>query len=469
MSPRPRRFAPGDRVLHPQYGFGTVMLLRNARHLLVRFDRHRLLPRTVPLDELIPAEEAPVTEKAVVPAGRTEEQAGARAAAGERAALLAQLRQTIEALRLGVVPAHFVGDYTVGRGPEIERIRELLEAAPGLLLIWGEYGAGKTHMLDLAEQQALAVNYVTGRVVLDPVEVSPSHPQRLYTRIVRSLRYPGQIGQGFEPLLEALDGSIEHLEQDRPRFNRFLSPALFARHRGDHDLLAWTIAYLEGHAVDPHPLERALHARGYRGPRLLALSDFRTYGRVYVHILGTLAAWLKDAGFRGLLVLLDEVERIDALDAEHRRFALEVLKHQAAATLPAKDLAFAEDDLYRGGHEVHRRLSLRYRPDQPLVVLMTLTPLRETIAAVHRVLASHVHEISLSPLGPRELGELVERVIALYRRAYPEFRLRPFELEPVRRALARQAARGEDQPREVVRRVVASLDVLRYRSASQAA
>ena len=164
------------------------------------------------------------------------------------------------------------------------------------------------------------------------------------------------------------------------------------------------------------------------------------------------------------------MERIDALDAVHRRFALQVLEHCAAATLPGKDLAFQEDDLYRGGHEVHRRLSLRYMPDQPLVVLMTLTPLPETLRAVHRILAGHAHLIALRSLGPRELGELVERVIDLYSRAYPEFRPRPLVLDPVWRALARQAARGEDTPREVVRRVVASLDVLRYRrSASHAA
>jgi hypothetical protein len=503
-----RPLAPGDRVLHSRYGFGTVEFFRNARRALVRFDRHRLLPRTVPLDELIPAEqaatgaslhrgsrlpdevegpetgmsrpgtrldptgEAPVAEKAVAPSGRVEKRTAppaTRPESGEHAAVAARLRQAVEALRLGVVPAYFVGDYTVGRGPEIERVRALLGSAQGLLLIWGEYGAGKTHMLDLAEQQALAVRYVTARVILDPAEVPPSHPQRLYTHIVRSLRYPGQVGRGVEPLLEALERSVEHLEEDRPRFSRFLAPALFARSRGDHDLQAWTIAWLEGQPMDPQQLEHALRAAGWSGPRLLALSDFRTYGRVYVHILGALAAWLKDAGFRGLLVLCDEVERIDALDAEQRRFALEVLKHYAAATLPGTDLAFAEDDLYRGGHEVHRELSLRYEPDQPLVVLMTLTPLSETLAAVHRMLATRAHEISLPPLGPRELAELVERVIDLYRRAYPEFRPRTLELEPVRRALARQAASGEDKPREMIRRVVASLDALRYRSASQAA
>lgn len=447
----------GDRVVHAGYGTGTVLGLQGTRRIRVRFDRQRLLPRTVSVDQVAAGDEAPGVAAA---AGTSPPPA--RFAAAERMLLLARLRQTVEALRLGVVPAHHVADYTVGRGPQIDDIRRLCTAGQGLRLIWGEYGAGKTHLLDVAEQLALGLGYVTARVVLDPREVPPSHPKRLYASIVGSLRYPEQAGRGLEPLLASLAGSRRHLHAGGRGFSRFLSPALFAHGGGDPELAAWAVDYAEGQAVDAVALARALHRAGWRNPPPLALSDYRTYGRVYVHMVGTLASWSRDAGFRGLTVLFDEVERLDALDAAHRRYALEVLRHYAAATLPEQRLAFREADLYRGGHPVHRRLPLRYRAAQPLVVLMTLTPLPETQAATGRILTDHTQELYLPPLGRVELGQLVDRVIALYRRAYPEFEPPLARLEPIRRGGAERARAGEDRPREVVRATVAALDAVRH-------
>jgi hypothetical protein len=471
-----RGFQPGDRVGHPRYGIGTVLALSAARRIRVRFDRQRLLPRTVRVHELssaertLPPDQAGEVPGSVRPETSTPASAptggGARAvrlAAGvDRLTRLARLRQTVDALRLGVVPSDHVADYTVGRTQEVQEVRRRLTAGQGLRLIWGEYGTGKTHLLDMFEQLARHLGYVTARTVLDPFEVQPSHPQRLYAAIARSLRYPGQAGGGLEPLLQALENSSTHLQKEKRRFSRFLSPTLFAQANGDPETLALAVDYAEGQPVDTAVFQRILRRAGWRGPPPLALSDYRTYGRIYVHIVGTLATWSRDAGFRGLLLLFDEIERLDALNAAHRRFALEVLKHYAAATLPPKQLAFTEAELYRGGHEIHRRLPLRYRANQPLVVLMALTPLRETQAAIRHILADHSQELSIRPLGALELGQLVDRVMDLYRRAYPEFQPQPYQLEPIRELMARRAEQGEDRPREVVRGVVSGLDALRY-------
>lgn len=224
---------------------------------------------------------------------------------------------------------------------------------------------------------------------------------------------------------------------------------------GDEDTWGWLQDYIEGYPMDPIEVNRVLRRLGWLGPRLLALSDFRTYGRMYVYMVGGLATWARDAGFRGLCLLFDEAEHVGFLDRTQMWLALEVIRHYAAATLPREELGFDPDDLYRGGQVVHRRLPLQHRPDQPLVVLVALTP--ET--KIRNMCAGLVHsrQIELEPLTATERRELVERVARLYFEAYgmsapPE----PLLPNPVE---------SNESPRELVRKLIAKLDEARYTGA----
>jgi len=375
----------GDRVVHPRYGAGTLLRLLSGNRARIRFDRTRLLPRTVEVGALTPNAEPIGGEPTGVrlppsaPAGTATPAAAARSTApADRARTdpeTAAVRQALEALRLGVVPSQHVQDYTVGRSSEIESVQSLLGTGRGLRIVWGDYGAGKTHILDVAENLGLRAGYVTARVVLNPVEVPPTHPLQLYRAFVRSMRYPDDAEVGWRPLLSRLETSPAHVEPDGKQSSRFFSPVLFALRSGDEEAIDWAADYIEGYWVDSYAVTQALRKVGWRGPGLLRLSDYRTYGRVYVHMMGTLACWARDAGYEGLLLLMDEVEYIDAFDLRNFRLAREVLMHYAAATLPRSSLGFDPGELYRGGHAVHRALDLRYRARQPLAAMLAFTPL----------------------------------------------------------------------------------------------
>jgi hypothetical protein len=461
---------PGTRVTHGVYGPGVVVLLRTMARAKVRFDAKRLLPLTVPLRELSLGEEMLTTGNGTVrPRSEPRPTPRARRTHSDIDLIPARvripdLRQAIEALRLGIVPRGFASDYTVGRDAAIGALDELLGNRGGLRLVWGDYGTGKTHLLEVFEQKALAEGFVTARITLDPQEVPPSHPQRLWRAIVSSLRHPDQTATGLDPLFDRLIGSEDHRSHKGGRSSRCLSPVLFTKGTGRADATDWVDDYAEGYRMDMVWGGRLLRRAGWKGPLPLSFPDFRTYGRFYIHLIGTLATWARDAGHRGLVLLFDEVEYVESVTGDSRQLAKEVLMHYAAATMDREDLQFDPERLYRGGRAVHRQLPLRYSDDQHLSVVMALTPLPEAEVIAGSILATRRYDLHLTPLTPKSYLRLGEKVAALYQRAYPECRLPPEKSGEIARATRDRAADLDWLPRDLVRAAVMALDEHRLRS-----
>ncbi len=226
------RMGAGQEVTHPIYGSGVVIAIRDRARVKVRFEGRERLPLTVPERDLT-HQETSGRQETSGHQGRNGPDVRARPdhstppreelppATSEE---IADLRQTVEALRLGVVPRGNVRDYTVAREGELADFEALLDAGRGLRLVWGDYGTGKTHLLDLYEQMALDEGFVTTRVTLDPKETPPSHPQRLFREIVRTLNYPGRSGEGLDPLFHMLAESRDHVSPGGRRASRVLSP-----------------------------------------------------------------------------------------------------------------------------------------------------------------------------------------------------------------------------------------------------
>ncbi|MBM4061075.1 MAG: hypothetical protein FJ265_08260 [Planctomycetes bacterium] len=500
--------AAGDRVWHLAYGAGIVVTMVAGHRARVRFDGFPGLPRTLLQAELQLAGAPPIQDRAApskpappraagpapepsvagpggpssngrtqpTPPLATEPPAtlpppglAYRTLPSTAACERADVRQTLEALRLGVVPARFVEDYTVGRDAELRQLGSLLDAAQGLRAVWGDYGTGKTHILDVVEHKARERGLATSRVVLDPLEVPPTHPKRLYTEIVRNLRLPNSADRGFGTLAHELCESGAHRHRRGGSFSRFFSPYLHALHANDEEAIALLRDYVEGEEIDTQEAGLHLFRLGWSSPRLLALSDYRTYGRMYMHMIGTLATWVRDAGHRGLLVLFDEVEYVDALAPDLRDYAIQVLMHFAAATLAPESLRFDPESLYRGGQPVHRSLPLRYRPDQPLAAVFALTPLDNARAIYELMVKGGCHSIDLQPLRHAHVDELMMRLYDLYRRAHPGFEWTPEQRLHARRRIVDSLGDDAWAMRRLVQRTVFVLDEHRFGGAAHGA
>ena len=489
-------FDTGDRVEHSIRGEGVVLkrLVRGVVRVL--FDDEPGLPRTLhgsdlglvggpppvqesrigaersilgqsselgsggsyPHPNAVAEVSAPKPPKVRVPLVKISEEAAALHREHARVLPAADAWQTIEALRLGVVPSRGVQAYTVARNDELNNLRALLKDDHGCRVLWGEYGAGKTHLLEAAEQLALEQGMATARVTLDPRENALHHPLRLYRRIADSIRTADQVALGFEGILQRLVDSPDHIRPDGSRSSRFLTPYLWALRHGDPESIGWLRDYVRGDNVDASMVNAVLTKIGWRGQRVLHMSDYRTYGRMYVHLVGTLASWCADAGAKGLVLLFDEVERVDALRPQDRTYAFEVLKHYAAVTMNLDDLAFDPEALYKGGQLVHREIPLRFCENQPLISIFALTPLAEVEEQFAGVTESTATDMRLSPFVPGLLGELVDRIAALYEHAYSDYKVADGVRENACHEIADAQDEGHDSFRDAVRAAVALFD-----------
>jgi len=112
-------------------------------------------------------------------------------------------RQAIEALRFGIVPSDYIESFTFGREKEISLIHRFLKDENiGSIIISGEYGSGKTHLLEYIYQYAIKNNYAVSLVTVDPNECPFYNPKAVYTNMMRSFRFRQQNGYFREFLRE---------------------------------------------------------------------------------------------------------------------------------------------------------------------------------------------------------------------------------------------------------------------------
>ena len=470
----------GKRVRHPRYGEGTVQRVeRGGLSLRVLFDQYPGLAVSLPSRSLRLADDesaplAPARE------GKSRSGRGRKVEVWTHDQVVR--RQVLEALRLGVVPTEGLLAYTVGRDREVEEFHRILDGAETrkALALLGDYGTGKTHMLELAQHLALEKNWVVGRAWLDPQEAPPSKPRRVYSALVRSLHFPDQreAGElGLWPLLEKasqLEGLQGGLENAAGESHAFLSPALryaralseaFAEAPGDSRLVMLQMHFLdwiEGRATGlSQELQRRLHAQLPVRDRVLALSDFSTLSKVYGYLLSGISSLCRHAGYRGLLILLDETELFSNLSQEQRDKAVEVFRVLLAAALPgAGEAALDLSEIGEGGRGIIRRLPPRFEEESALAIGLATTPGSESEFFLRDTLGKD-RVLELTSFGRREFLEMGDRILRLYLNAYPAMSKRVIAALESRMDLWFSAGQASG-PREFGRRVVDFLDQNRH-------
>jgi len=381
-----------------------------------------------------------------------------------------------EAFRLGVTPPGGVDWYTVGRGALLSAVREDLAALSRggrMRLVIGDYGCGKSHLLAWIREHALAQGFVVGEAALDDHDVTPAQPKRLYRALVSGLRYPEAPArpQGLGPLLERLLQTPGYPRpRDDERHHRYIDPAVAglaaARDKDRPEVEALVREWLEGQPFDDSKSTNS-RLRGLKAPWLMALPDYRTFGHVYGYLLGGLAVAVRDAGWRGLVLLVDEAEFYELLSSSHREHARTVLAALALATRGPEHVCFDPATLRLGGHEVHRKLPAVYARDQPLYAVAALTPVDRMRELLATLVPLEQVAVELAPLTAADYAELFARVGA----ACPLPAERRALLAQVSPAMGRALHAGVGSgalasPRAVLKVIVELLDLVRLRPAA---
>lgn len=229
-------------------------------------------------------------------------------------------RQTLEALRLGIVPVQDVETFTIGLEAERVSLERSLarsrERGGDVMAVIGDYGFGKSHFIELSARRALREQCLVAVASLDLLEVPPSKPHEIYHTLIKSLRYPDTYEHGLYPLIQkALDtlGIVSAFAKQSPeRVKCPLARALLALEDCGSQLAYDDMVQWVSGQKKPTPEMRLCIKKP---PRL-----YRTgpTARQYVYILTSISVLATMLGYGGLAVLIDESEHYSLLRSKQR-------------------------------------------------------------------------------------------------------------------------------------------------------
>jgi hypothetical protein len=249
-------------------------------------------------------------------------------------------RQTLEALRAGIVPLQDVETLTIGLEVEQVRLQRALETAQErageVQAIIGDYGYGKSHVIDLVAHRASRANFLVAQASLDLVEVPPGRPAAIYQALMRSLRYPDTSERGLGPLLRqaaAQPTVVAQLQTLAPCGERCpLRQAVQALSQTTSQRLADELnGWLSGQLQPSAALRQVV-----RQPAVLYRSG--AVARQISYLLSGVSYLARLVGYAGLAVLLDESEHYSLLRASQRERADAFFMAMIAAALGAESL-----------------------------------------------------------------------------------------------------------------------------------
>lgn len=314
-------------VYHPQFGAGTLLkTFMGGFEWEVQFESGRRFR--------LPAKEFDGRSEANQPVPGFVRIHTPRTAVLEVDQFRAQ--QTLEALRVGIVPVQDAETLTIGL--EAERVtldRALdrsLERSGDVLSVIGDYGFGKSHFIELAARRGLRENFIAGVTSLDLVEVPPGKAHKIYEALVTSLRYPDTEQRGLLPLLNkalANPSAVAQFVETCPREPKDcpLASALLALQDCPSQLAFDEIVqWLSGQAKPQAEMRSCL-----RKPPPLYVT--RETARQYSYLLTGISKLATLLGYRGLLALIDESEHYSLLGRTQRERADSFFKAMIVSAL----------------------------------------------------------------------------------------------------------------------------------------
>ena len=323
-------------------------------------------------------------------------------------------RFIVEGLRSGVPYRELSRKVVFGRERYIEAVKRLLEGveegrAPSVpaYIVRAHYGEGKTHLLHSLWGMAEERDWVVTLVSLSK-ETPLDRLDYFYPKMIRNTYVPGSAQPGAGKIVER---ALEERMLAEARSIGFsarimaLLDNLIVRNEGYEELLG----DIDGEFLSTADIRR-IHRQNYARPLPLPRSSLRDEAFEYMRFMD----WLvRKAGYRGWLVLVDEVELIGKLGKGARSQAYGNLGRIISGALPnvisvwALAANFYSDVLIKRNDREELPDWLAARPK-----LAEYAPW--CAAGVDALMEAKL----LNELTQAQIGELVAQIHALHQEAY---------------------------------------------------
>jgi len=260
----------------------------------------------------------------------------------------ARRNEIVGALRRGTVPSSGLEHLAVGletlKGAIEDELDAVKQGEACFKAVRGDYGSGKTFFGRWVQERARSRGFATSEVQVNETETPLHRLETIYRRVVEHLGTQDTPTGAFRSVI---DGWFFALEQDviadasalahdeaallersvqlmearlaeisrvAPAFSAALRAYRMALAKGDHATAEGLISWLSG---QPNVAAAVKRTAGIKGDiDHFAASNF----------LAGLLAILKDSGYAGLLIVLDEVETLQRMRADTREKGLNALR-----------------------------------------------------------------------------------------------------------------------------------------------
>jgi hypothetical protein len=254
----------------------------------------------------------------------------------------------VGALRRGTVPSSGLDALAVGIdgfAPTLdEELATVAGGRGGFKSVRGEYGTGKTFFGRWLQERARAKGFATSEVQINETETPLHRLETIYRRLVERLGTADSQTGAFRSVIDGwffaleqdvlADGSVDAgnekallertealmeaqltaISKTAPAFSAVLRTYRRALADGDNQLAEGLISWLAG---QPNVAASVKRAAGIKG-------DLDHFGAA--NFLIGLLTILRDSGFPGLVLVLDEVETLQRMRADTRERGLNALR-----------------------------------------------------------------------------------------------------------------------------------------------
>jgi len=260
----------------------------------------------------------------------------------------ARRNEIVGALRRGTVPSSGLEHLAVGLDTLKRAIEDELDAVRQgeacFKAVRGDYGTGKTFFGRWVQERARSRGFATSEVQVNETETPLHRLETIYRRVVEHLGNQDTPTGAFRSVIDGwfyaleqdvladssdlahneaalLERSVQLMEarlteisQVAPAFSAALRAYRMALAKNDHATAEGLISWLSG---QPNVAASVKRVAGIKGDiDHFAASNF----------LAGLLAILKDSGYSGLLIVLDEVETLQRMRADTREKGLNALR-----------------------------------------------------------------------------------------------------------------------------------------------
>ncbi len=242
----------------------------------------------------------------------------------------------IQSLKSGVTPKVGIQQIQVGRGNElkalIKDIDRVTEGGSAFRLIIGEYGSGKTFFLSVVRAIALERKLVSVNADLSPdrrIHASSGQARNLYSELMRNMSTRNK--PDGNALTSVVEKFITEARKEADNTSKEITTVIHERLAslselvGGYDFAKVIEAYWTGHETDNEQLKnnavkwlRAEYATKTDARKDLGIRSIISDASFY-DSLKLMSLFVRQAGYEGLLVNLDEMVNLYKLNSTQAR------------------------------------------------------------------------------------------------------------------------------------------------------